>query len=170
MNELNNDLRNQAIHLGLCNDWQKLWSKEWDREKMVEMMFRGINFCVKYHYPSNNFILKHFDQDFRRKSKVFVNDKYSITNPEKSLILGTSDITVRYNAWNHGNIHVRDNSKVKLHARNHSFVIVHLHENAQVTAEQTDKAKIVLVKHSDKVTIVADDNIKVREAYEEYKP
>lgn len=165
MKDLNAELRSQAIHLGLCNDWQKLWGKDWDCDKMAEMMFRGLNFCVKHHYPSNDFILKHFDIDFRRKSKVFVNDKYSVVNPEKSLILGTSDITVRYNAWNSGIIHVRDNASVTLYARNHSFVIVHLHENARITAEQSDRAKVIIVKHSDKVKVVAEDNIKIRESY-----
>ena len=166
MNELNKDLRNQAIHLGLCDDWQKLWRKDWSQEKMVEMMFRGLDFCLKYHYPSNDFIIKHFDQDFRRKNNVFVNDKYSTNNPKESLILGTSDITIRYNTWNHGNIHVRDNASVKLTAKNSSFVIAHLYENAFIEAEQLDKARIVLVKHSEKVTIVAEKNIKIREEYD----
>lgn len=163
MNELNKDLRDQAIHLGLCYDWQKLWQKDWSKEKMVEMMFRGLDFCLKFHYPSNDYIIKHFNQDFRRKSNVFVNDKYSALNPKQSLILGTADITVRYNAWNHGNIHVRDNSSLKLTARNHSFVIVHLYENAKITAEQFDKAQIVVIKHSIKANIIADTNVKVRE-------
>lgn len=169
MNELNKDLRDQAVHLGLCTDWQKLWRKDWSQEKMVEMMYRGLDFCLQYHYPSNDFIIKHFDQDFRRKSNVFVNDKYSVINPKESLVLGTSDVTIRYNADSYGNIHVRDNSSVKLTARNRSFVIVHLYENASVNAEQFDKSKIVLIKHSDKVSIIADASIKIREEYDYLK-
>lgn len=166
MNELNKDLRDQAIHLGLCEDWQKLWKRDWSQEKMVEMMYRGLDFCLKFHYPSNDFILKHFDQDFRRKANVFVNDKYSTNNPKESLVLGTSEITIRYNTWNHGTIHVRDNANVKLTTKNSSFVIAHLYENAHIEAQQLDKSRIVLVKHSDKVTIVADKNIKIREEYD----
>ena len=132
-------------------------------------MFCGLDFCLKYHFPANDYILKHFDQDFRRKHNVFVNDKYSVVNPEESLILGTSDIIVRYNSHCHGIIHVRDNSKMKLYARNVSFAIVHLYENAHVDAEQFDNSKIVLVKHSHNVTIAATDNIKVREEYDYLK-
>ena len=144
MNELNKDLRNQAIALGLCNDWQKLWNNDWSKEKMVERMYKGLDFCLKYHYPSNDYILKHFDLDFRRKSNVYVNDKYSVCNPKQSLVLGSSEITFR-------------------------FVIVHLYEKAYVTAEQTDKATIVLIKHSPDVTIVAETNIKVKEEYDYLK-
>ena len=169
MNELNKDLRNQAVALGLCKDWQELWRKDWTKEKMVERMYKGLDFCLKYHYPSNDYILKHFDLDFRRQSNVFVNEKYSVCNPKQSLVLGTSEINFRYNAWGNGSIHVRDNASAKIYARNRSFVIVHLYENAYVTAEQTDKATIVLIKHSPNVTIVADKNIKVKEEYDYLK-
>lgn len=169
MNELNKDLRNQAVALGLCNEWQNSWNKDWSKEKMVERMYKGLDFCLKYHYPSNDYILKHFDLEFRRKSNVYVNDKYSVCNPKQSLVLGSSEITFRYNAWGNGYIHVRDNSYAKIFAKNKSFVIVHLYENAYVTAEQIDKATIVLIKHSSNVTIVADKNIKVKEDYDYLK-
>ena len=166
MDELNKELREQAIHLGLCGDWQKSWRKDWSREKMVERMYKGLDFCLKHHYPSNEYILKHFDLAFRRRHNVFVDDKYSVNNPKESLILGTSDMIVRYNTWNHGIIHVRDNSKTKLIARNFSFVIVHLYERATVDVEQLDKARVVLVKHSHDVTITASEKIKIREEYD----
>lgn len=166
MNEINKELKSQAVHLGLCDEWQGLWKKDWSRERMVEQMYRGLDFCLKHHWPSNDFILKHFDIDFRRESKVFVDDKYSVVNPKQSLVLGKSDITFRYNGWSSGNIHIRDNSSVKVTVKNRSFVIVHLYENSYCVAEQLDKAKVVLVKHSPNVTIVADKEIKVKEEFD----
>lgn len=165
MNELNKELRDQAIALGLCKEWQNSWSKDWSNEKMVERMYKGLDFCLIHHYPSNDFLLKHFDLDFLRRNNIFVNDKYSVCNPKQSLVLGKSEVTIRYNAWGNGSIHIRDNSYAKIHARNKSFVIVHLYENARVDAEQVDKATIVLIKHSTKVTIAAEKNIKIREEY-----
>ena len=163
MNDLNNDLRSQAVSLGLCNDWQGMWQNNWSEQKMVEQMYRGLDFCIKHHWPSNDYIMNHFDIAFRRKSNVFVNDRYSVCNPNDSLILGKSDITIRFNGESHGNIHIRDNSSVKLSAKNRSFVLVHLYENAYIDASQYDKAKIVLIKHSENVTIVAEKEIKIRE-------
>ena len=165
MNDLNKELKGQAVFLGLCDTWQKFWEKDWSKEKMVEMMYRGLDFCLQHHWPSNEFILKHFDREFLRKSNIFVNDKYSKVNPKQSLILGTSEITLKYNAWNYGNIHVRDNSSINLTARNGSFVIAHLYENATIKAEQFDKGKIIIVKHSTKVRIISSQTIKIREEY-----
>ena len=169
MNELNKELKNQAIALGLCRQWQDSWKKDWSKEKMVERMYKGLDFCLIHHWPSNDYILKHFDLDFLRKSYVFVNDKYSVCNPKQSLVLGSSEITCRYNAWNNGAIHIRDNSSAKIFARNKSFVMIHLYEKAYIEAEQQDKATIVIIKHSPDVTIVADTNIKVKEEYDYLK-
>lgn len=169
MNELNRELKSQAVHLGLCKEWQKSWEKDWSKEKMVERMYKGLDFCLKHHWPSNDFITRHFDLGFLRQSNVFVNDKYSVCNPKQSLVLGSSEITFRYNAWGNGSIHVRDNSSAKIYAKNKSFVIVHLYEKAHVEAEQTDKATIVFIKHSQDVTIIADSKIKIREEYDYLK-
>ena len=165
MNDLNKELRGQAVKLGICDEFLKLWSNDWSREKMVEMMYRGLDFCLIHHYPSNDFIVKHFSLDFLRKSNVFVNDRYSVVNPKKSLILGTSDVTFRYNMWENGRIYVRDNASLKLYAKNRCFVIVHLFDNATVDAEQLDKASVIIIKHSPKVTIRTNGSIKVKEEY-----
>ena len=165
MNDLNKELKNQAIALGLCQHWQDSWKKDWSREKMVERMYKGLDFALIHHWPSNNFILKHFDQDFRRRSNVYVNDIYSVCNPKQSLVLGTSEITFRYNACGNGYIHIRDNSSAKVFAKNKSFVIVHLYENAFLEAEQTDKATIVVIKPAPTVTVAAEKHVKVKEEY-----
>lgn len=169
MKELNKELRDQAIHLGICKEFRNLWKKDWSKEQMAERMYKGLDFCLKHHWPSNDFIIKHFDKDFLRQVLVFVNDKYSVCNPKQSLVLGSSEITFRYNAWGNGSIHIRDNSTAKIFAKNKSFVIVHLYEKAYVEAEQKDKATIVLIKHSPDVTIIADTNIKVKEEYDYLK-
>lgn len=169
MKELNKDLRDQAVHLGLCQEWQNLWSKDWSREKMVEQMYKGLDFCLKHHYPSNDYILKHFDQDFRRQSNVFVNDKYSVINPKQSLTLGNSDITYRFNATAIGNVHIRDNATARVFAKNRSFVIVHIYDKATVMAQQFDKAKIIVIKHSKEVKVIAEANVTVKEEYDYLK-
>lgn len=133
---------------------------------MAEQMFKAIDFCLQHHWPSNEFISKNFDKEFRRKKNVFVDDKYSIVNPEHALALGESEIKVRYNAWGCGRIYVRDHSRVEVSATGWSFVIVHLFENAYIEAKQEENARIVLVKHSADVTIVADKDIKICEEYD----
>lgn len=161
--ELSKTLRESARSNGLCNQWYEEWKDDTNAETLVEKMYKGLDFVLKHHWPSNEFIKEHFDLAFRRKSKVFVDDSFSIVNPEQSLILGKSDIRIRFNAASHGSIHVRDNSSLELTAKNRSFVIVHLYDNAHVDASQFDSAKIVLIRHSQDVTFIAGKNVTIKE-------
>ncbi|MBR1556693.1 MAG: hypothetical protein IJ647_02855 [Prevotella sp.] len=148
MKKLNSDLRNDAISFGLCDQWQGDWKNDWDREKLVAKMYQGMDFCLKYRYPSKQFILDNFEQEFRRKSCVLVDDKYSLLNPQNALLLGNSESTIRMNAHNSATIYMRDESHVKLFASGLSFVIVHLLESAQVEVETKDNAHVVVITHS----------------------
>ena len=163
--ELSKTLRESARQKGLCDEWYNDWKDDTNAETLVEKMYKGLDFVLKHHWPSNDFIKEHFNLDFRRKSKVFIDDKYSIVNPEQSLILGKSDIRIRFNAAHHGNIHVRDNSSVKLTAKNKCFVIVHLYDNAHVDASQFDSARIVLILHSTDATFIAGKDVTIKEEY-----
>lgn len=169
MNELNRNLRNQAICNGLCAEWQELWNEEWSQEKMIDMYFKGIDFALKYHWPSNEYIKKNFKLDWLREKNVFVDDKRSAMNPYKCIVLGDSDVKLRYNSDYIGDIYLRDNSSTIITARGRSFVMVHVFDNATVTAGQFDKATVVIIKHSPKVSVFANDSIKVKEEYDYLK-
>lgn len=166
MDLLNKELREQAISLGLCEEWTNLWKDDWSEEKMVEMMYRGLDFCLQHHWPSNDFIVGKFRREFLRNHNIFIDDKYSTINPKEGLVLGKSEVKIRFNSNCYGNIHVRDNSSVKLTAKNRSFVIVHLYENSHIAAEKYDSAELVIVKHSRAVTIDAGNGIVIKEEYD----
>ncbi len=167
--ELSKTLRESARSNGLCDKWYNEWKDSCSPKDLADKMFNGLDFVLKLHWPSNDFIKEHFSLDFRREVNVFVDDKYSVANPEQSLILGNSEITARFNGASHGNIHVRDNSSLNLTAKNRSFVIIHLYDNAIVTVEQFDKASVIVIKHSHDVTVKASESIKIKEEYDYLK-
>lgn len=164
--ELNRTLKESARSYGLCDEWYNEWKEDCTLSELAEKMYKGLDFCLKLHWPSNNFIKEHFDLDFRRMVNVFVDDKYSILNQKECLVLGNSEITARYNGTNNGYIHVRDNSSLRVVAKNSSFALIHLYEKSYISVEQYDNAKVVLIKHSQDVTIIAEKNVKIREEYD----
>lgn len=167
--ELSKTLRESARQNGLCDTWYNEWKDNTSKESLVAKMYKGLDFVLKNHWPSNAFIKENFSQDFLREAHVYVDDKHSALNPNQSLVLGESEITFRYNAAGHGDIHIRDNSSVKLTAKNRSFVIVHLYENAHIEAVQSDTATLTLIKHSHDVSIVTNGNVAVKEEYDYLK-
>ena len=165
MNTLNTELKNQARHLGLCDEWFNSWNKNWTMEKMVAKMYEGIDFCLEHHWPSNEFITKHCPLEFLREHKIFVDDKYSTNNPAESLVLGSSEITFRFNVSHHGILYLRDTSKAKIIAKNRAFVLVHTFDKASVEVEQHDMAQVFLLKHSINNSFTTDGKVTIREEY-----
>ena len=163
---VNKELRKTAISFGLCQQWQDGWKNDWNREKMVDKFFEGMDFCLKYHFPSNQFIKDNFDIDFRRKSNVLVDDKWSLLNPLRALVLGNTTTTMRFNARNHSTVYIRDNSDVKILASGTAFVIVHVLDMANVRVEKKDDARVVIINHSKDSVIIADSNIIVKEEFD----
>jgi len=164
MDDLNKRLLSEAVELGLCSKWQKEWkSEEWSRQELIDKMYEGLDFCIAHHWPSNAFIKQYFPKPLLRNNNVFVDDKYSALNPVHCLILGGSRITCRYNGVWIGNVHVRDTAEAIVTARNRSFCIIHLYDNAHVSVKQMDTATVVVIKHSNNAVITADGDVKIKE-------
>ena len=161
--QINNELRDKAVNCGLCKQWQNDWEKEWDLERMASQFYRGIDFYLKNRFIPKDYFKNAFGLDYLRKKGCIVDDIYSLTNPENCILIGNSQSTVRVNAENASNIYVIDDSKLKVIARNRSFVIVHALDNAQIEAWQYDNARVVIIRHSEDIKITTNGNVKVKE-------
>ena len=142
MDKLNETLRNNAVALGLCEQWQRDWNTNWDYDKLVFKFYEGIDFCLSNRFPSNDFIKNHFPLNVLHKWNVIVDEKRSILNASEAAIFGSSDVTARYNARNCGRIHIKDEASLKITARNRSFVIAHILDKAAADAAMEKKKAI----------------------------
>jgi len=169
MNNINKTLREQAIANGLCQQWQKKWNRSLSQDELAGFFYDGLDFCLKHRWPTNQFIKENFSIDFLRKVGVFVDDTRSVLNKEQCVILGKSKVRLRYNSSNDGNVYVRDSSFVFLESKGSGLIIVHLFDKATITARQHGTGSIVVIKHSEDVTITADDDVKIVEEYDYLK-
>lgn len=163
--ELNIYVKEDARGLGLCDRWYNGWDSDAKQDDLLDMMYKGIDFCLKHHWPSNQFLKENGDIKILRAHGVLVDEKRSALNPSKCLVLGQSDVIIRYNGSTNGVAYLRDNSKVKVSAKNRAFVIIHVFDNVQVEAEQTDSAHLVIIKHSENISVSTTGNVTIREEY-----
>lgn len=162
MDKINSELKAQAIAHGMCADWQGKWEYDMPCDELAELMYKGINFCLKHNWPECAFLTNNFSVDERRRNNIIANDTYSLLNPEKTLVLGKSECKIRFNGLTSGNVYLRDNANVIITAKNRSRVYVKVHGNVNLTASTEDVAKIVIVKCSPGSVIKTDGNVVVR--------
>jgi hypothetical protein len=165
MDNLNTELKRQAIACGLCEQWQSDWSGNWDFDTMADKLFEGINFCAKNRYPDKDFIVRTFDKDKLRSKNIIADDNYSLLNPTKAFIIGKSTSNVRYNAENSGLMHIQGQSHVKLTAKGRSHVIAHIWDKAKIDVEVTDMARVFVVRHTSTTEVKKTGNVSVRKVF-----
>lgn len=155
--ELNKELKEKAIACGLCQQWQNEWQCDWSMEKMISQFYRGLDFFLKKRFVSNSFIKKNVPIEFRRSNGILVDDKYSLVNPENAILLGKSESTIRINGSKASHVYVTDKGKLTVIAKNRAFVLVHLLDDASVDAQAFDSARLVVIQHSNGVSIKTND-------------
>ena len=165
MNKLNTDLKNQAIALGMCAQWQGDWKKDWNVDVMAERFFKGINFCVKHHFPDKDFLTHNFDKNILRSKNIIVDDNYSLLNPTQALITGCSESTVRYNGLASGKIHIQGDANVKLSAKDRAHVIVHIWDDAQIEIKTEGIADVSVARHSANTLVISDNKIRIKNIF-----
>ena len=167
---LNNALRDEAITMGLCAGWQRMWKKGWDRTELIQKYKEGIDFCIQHDYPKNDFIKKNFTRDLLRENGILVDDERSLLNKRMCVLQGASEAIVRYNAWNVGTVYIRHNSHAIVTAKNMAFVIVRLFDNAEVECSTQDKASIVVLRHNEKTKVLKHEgNVKITDEFDYLK-
>lgn len=163
MNKLNDELKSQAIKLGLCRQWQNEWKVDWSKKELIDKFFEGIDFCIMHKYPSNDFIKSNFDADILRKNGVYVDDKYSNMNQRNVAGMGSSNLTLRYSGLKSGRMWIKDDASLHLITHNFAFVLIHVFDRAKVIVERFDKSNVVIILHSRNASIEYNKGVVVKE-------
>lgn len=162
MDDINTELKRQAVSLGLCGKWTDEWTEDWDTETLTSKMFEGITFCMKNGWPDKETVIGTLPAAFRRSHNIVADDTYSLLNPGKALVIGESSSNIRFNGISSGSVYVRDTSRVSVTAKGRARVFVRAYGRASIAASAEDAARIVIIRCSPGVSVKSTGNVIVR--------
>ena len=148
--ELHELLKNQAIGLGLCQQWQDEWGNP-DVDALCNKFIRGIDFCIKHDFPKLEEVNSLFQREDLERNGIFSHSNTkSVSKAQKHVIaMGEAEVDIYVPSYGVCDIYVRHNSKVNLHVGTRSFVYFTILDNGTVTIkEKQDGAKIKCSYHS----------------------
>lgn len=165
--QLSVQLRSEADLLGLCDEWHNAWKDNTTMQELINKYIRGLDFCLKHRWPSNRFIVEHFDRGLLRRNNILVNDNRSVLNPKVAVLLGQSTATVRVNGSHLSTIYVLDDSALDLVIHTNELVIVHAFDNAKVRVVVGDgyKCAVVVLNHSHGTVVTAPKSVRYKDDF-----
>lgn len=164
--ELSKILAKEAKKKGICKEWHQELKKLTDRRAMAEMYLRGIDFCLKNNYPSNDFIKAEFG-DIAPLMGVFVDSEISVENKPKCVCLGATFGNIKTNGFNVCEIFAKHDSELNIIAADNAFVMVDIFDNSFVNIYIHDRAKVCVNQYGENATVKiiendADAQVKIR--------
>ena len=165
---INKILYNKAVLLGMCEKVSEKWTGILSEQELIDLWYDNYDFALQHHYPGNKDIKELFDKGMLRRNNVIVDDMWSLLNPKNAMILGSSESNIRFNAYNVGQVWIRDNSHANVYVRDNADVTVCVMDNASVDiVNYSPTSRVLVMKYSPSSVIsTIGGGIKIRENYD----
>lgn len=161
---LSKQLARQAKAKGICAPWHAELLTLQDKEAMVKMYLKGIDFCLANDYPKNDFIRKHF-KGVMEKQGVFLDDNVKVENMPKCVCLGATQANVEVQGFQVCEIFAKHDSILDVNAKDNAFVVIDIFDNAVVKIHASDRAKVCVNHYGGTIeqNAMGDAIVKIRE-------
>lgn len=143
---ISEDLKKQAIDLGLCEQWTNTWSDKLDKEFLVMKYVKGIKWCMDNHFPTIKYMVENFT-GVMKKYGVYISELLNIENEPTIILKGECEADLVYDNYNVGTIWIGDNSNVKMKVSENAIVYIHTYDKCSLQICAVDKSKVIIYNH-----------------------
>lgn len=164
MSNLSNELAKQAKKKGICQDWYNDLRTTQDKEKLLDLYIRGIDFCLSNDYPSNEYIRSNFVGIMGRHG-IHLDENISIASERRVIALGKCYGNVETNNYDTCEVFVKHDSEIVVTANGNSFVMVDVFDNGRLSVTAHGNAKVCVNHYGGEIVYSKYENaqIKIRE-------
>lgn len=164
-NNLSNELKTQAIGLGLCEQWTNAWGNP-NKQELINKFLHGVDFCIKHDYPTNEFIKKNFEKEILHRNNIFVDEDVQKRNARQIVVLqGRCTGTLLYDGMTSADVYVRHDSEVTIDCNRLSKVFVSVYDRAKVNVIQNDGASVYVYLHGDECEVKSEGDVMMRRSH-----
>lgn len=148
------ELKKDAIKLGLCPEWTQEWGEP-DKDELCDKYVRGIDFAILHNYPSLEYMKSNFD-GVMQKHGIYVNDKLCLHNPKMVVANGECVGTIYFDRFSVGRMYIRHDSEVSIYVSGNAKVFISIYDSAKINIFCKDSAKVYVYQHGGRVNYDGD--------------
>ena len=159
-------LRDQAVCLGLCDEWFRAWPDGLDDEGLADRYLRGIDFSIQHDWPDKGYINEHFSVEFLHSRGIYVDECVKLSDGDKCLdknvLLGGCTGEIVFRGFAVTCLYVRHSSDITVVANDFANVRIFCYDNSKVHVVG-DSAHHVYVYSYDDAFVRGDGNVIIRQ-------
>lgn len=145
------ELAKAAQDKGICTDWLIDLNETNDIEKLLSMYIQGIDFCLANNYPDNEYIRANFKGKMEHRG-IYLDDDFRAENCRVVVALGQCSGNIELSSYQVSELFVKHESELMVVARENSFVMIDIFDNAKLTVLACDNAKVCVNRYGGMVT------------------
>lgn len=113
-----------------------------DVNDLIQCYYDRIDYCLANNFPDNEFLLQYRDE--LRNAGVFIDEKISIENRDKLVLLGNSECNLTIGKWAVSRAYVKHNAKLLIKAEDSSIIMIDALDDAVITVEESGNARVIV--------------------------
>lgn len=157
------ELAKEAKRKGICKEWYgELRKLGDDKRAMLQMYIKGIDFCLKNDFPSNEYIQANFRGVMEDFGVFLDNPTLNVTNFSKVVSLGKTEGIVTTTGFHVCEMFVKHQSDITIEAKDNAFIVVDVFDDTRLTIHAYDEAKVCVNRYGGTVSTESEDGATVK--------
>lgn len=144
--KLGKELALIAKRKGICQEWFNQMKTLDNKEKLLEMYVRGIDFCLSNDFPTNDYIREHFVGTMEEYG-VHLDESLNTANDRRVVALGRCLGRVEINNFGVSEIFVKHESRLVVIAKGNSFVMIDMFDNSKLHVIASADSKVCVNRY-----------------------
>lgn len=158
--KVSDELKQEAVSLGLCQEWQDQWGKP-NKKELIEKFVRGIDFAIKNNFPSVEYINANFTKKELRDGGVFCDDTI-LTKASTMVVMGNTKGEVSFGDFDVVTLYVRHNANIHISISRYASVTLYVFDNAKVYIDNKGFYRSRVYKYSDNARVISYGNVMLK--------
>lgn len=146
MENLSKILKEEARYIGLCEKWEKKWKEDITIQELVDNYLLGIEFCLKYDFPSIETLKSHID--IVNEKNIYCDQSFDVENQKLVVLLGKSKGKITMNNAI-GEIYACHESELEVCATGGSKVWINALDFSKIKIETDGNSVVYLHNYGD---------------------
>ena len=158
---VSDQLKDKAISLGLCQEWQSEWNF-FDNKGLMAMYKRGIHWCMTKGYPALSYVCESFDDKTLIENNIFVGGYGFPDNSGRVICRGDSNTSIFATSYDNVDVYMGDDSVVTIVALDDSAVTIHLYHDSELIINECGKdVKMYIYQYGGSIINNCGCNVKI---------